>query len=178
EAEGRAVVADVVPVEELLVVVEDPAGPPGPEVRGVVGDGVPPGLAERVAEGEPIAGDELVVALVAIDPQPRLQGGVGEPADPAEGRGGQPGALGGPAGPGQRGGVPAQDGVDSRREAPTPDGDLPVAFDDGDDDVLAAQSGQQIRGGDGGLGVAAVDGPPENTRVVDRCPGGAHLRVG
>ena len=45
---------------------------------------------------------------------------------------------------GQRGGALAQDGVDAGREARAPDGDLPVALDEGDDDVLAAQSGQQV----------------------------------
>ncbi len=54
----------------------------------------------------------------------------------------------------------AQDGVDARREARTLDGDLPVAFDEDDEDVLAAQAGQQVRSGDGGLGVGAAGGLP------------------
>src|SRR6202042_3920262 len=67
-AEGRAAVADLVPIEDLVVVVEVRAGPPDLVVRGVVGDGVPPGLAEGVAEREPLAGQELAVPLVAVDP--------------------------------------------------------------------------------------------------------------
>jgi hypothetical protein len=69
----------------------------------------------------------------------------------------------------------AQDGVDAGGEAGALDGDLPVAFDEVDDDVLAAQSGQQAGGGDGGLGVAAADGLPEDARVGQRCLGEADL---
>src|SRR6185437_9094848 len=105
-------------------------------------------------------------------------GGVREPADPAGGRGAGPGALRGPTGARQRAGLLAQDGIDARREAGTPDGDLPVAFDEDDEDVLAAQSGQQVRSGDGGLGVRAVDGLPEDTRVGERCLSGAYLLDG
>src|ERR1019366_5381554 len=109
------------------------------------------GLVEGVAEGEPAAGDKLGIPLCGVDPQPRLQGGVGELADPAEARGGDPGALRGPAGARQWGGTLAQDGVDAGGEAGALDSGLPVAFDEGDDDILAAQSGEQVRSGDVGF---------------------------
>ena len=100
-AEGRAVVADVVPVVELVEVVEPRAGRPDGVVLGAVAHGAPAGLVEGVAEGEPAAGDQLGIPQFGVDPQPRLQGGVGELADPAEARGGDPGAPRGPAGAGQ-----------------------------------------------------------------------------
>ena len=177
-AEGRAVVADVEPVVKLVVVVEPRARRPGVIVSGVVADSAPAALVEGVAEGEPAAGDELGIPLLAVNPQPRLQGGVRELADPAEAGGGDPGALRGPAGAGQRGGALAQECVDARGEAGALDGDLPVAFDEGDDDVLAAQSGEQVRSGDTGLGIGAADEPREMTLVADRSLGGAHLRDG
>src|SRR6185437_3218815 len=103
---------DVLRVVELRVVVELRARAPGLIVRRVVADGAPPGLVEGVAEGEPLAAGQLVVPLVAVDPQPRLERGMGQPADPAERRGGEPGTLRGPAGPAQRGLALAQHGVD------------------------------------------------------------------
>ena len=177
-AEGRAVVAHVAPVVKLVVVVELRAGRPGDVVLGAVAHGAPAGLVEGVAEGEPAAGDQLGIPLLGVDPQPRLQGGVGELADPAEARGGEPGAPRGPAGVGQRGGAPAQEGVDAGREARALDGGLPVAFDEGDDDVLAAQSGEQVRSGDAGFGVGALDDPIETALVAERCLGVAHLPDG
>src|SRR5262249_1433556 len=140
--EFRAVVADVATVVDLVEVVKGLAGIPGAFVSGGIDDGAPAGLVEGVAEGEPSAVDQLGIPLVGVDPQPRLQGGVAEPAEPAEAGGCDEGTPRGPAGVGQRGGSPAQDGVDAGREARALDGDLPVAFDEGDDDVLAAQSGQ------------------------------------
>src|SRR5215469_1894490 len=104
-------------VVDLAEMVEGCAGWPDGVVFGAVADGAPAGLVEGVAEGEPAAGDQLVIPQVGVDPQPRLQGGVGELADPAEARGGDPGAACGPAGSGQRGGALAQEGVDAGREA-------------------------------------------------------------
>ena len=69
-AEGWAAVADVEPVVELVVVVKVRAGFPGRVVRWVVGDRVPPGLVEGVAESEPLAGEELAIPLIAVNPQP------------------------------------------------------------------------------------------------------------
>src|SRR5262249_34328095 len=177
-AEHRAAVADVVPVVEMVVMVEGSGKRPGVSVSGGVDDGTPARLVEGVAEGEPAAVDQLGIPLRGVDPQPRLQGGVDEPADPPEGGGGKPGAPRGPAAAGQRGGAPAQDGVDAGREARALNGDLPVAFDEGDEDVLAAQSREQVRSGDGGFGVAGVDDLLETTRVAERCLSGAHLRNG
>src|SRR5260221_10070065 len=97
---------------------------------------------------------------------------------PAEARGGDPGALRGPAGAGQRRGAAAQEGVNAWGEACALDGDLSVAFDEGDDDVLAAQSGEQVRSGDAGLGIGAVDELREMALVAERSLGGAHLRDG
>src|SRR4029077_19778828 len=150
-AEGRAVVADVEPVVDLVEVVEPRAGWPDGVVLGAVADGAPAGLVEGVAEGKPVAGDQVGIPQFGVDPQSRLQGGVGELADPAEAWGGDPGAPRGPAGPGQCGGAPAQDGVDAAGETRALNGDLPVAFDEVDDDVLAAQSGEQVRSGDAGF---------------------------
>src|SRR5690349_17327620 len=79
---------------------------------------------------------------------------------------------------GQHGVLLAQDGVDARREARTPDGDLPVAFDEDDEDVLAAQPGQQVRSGDGGFGVGTAGGLGEPARVAARRLEGMHLRDG
>src|SRR5271170_2919209 len=70
EAESRAAVADVELVVELVVVVKVRAGCPVPVVSRVVGDRVPSGLVEGVAEGEPLAGEELVIPLLAINPEP------------------------------------------------------------------------------------------------------------
>src|SRR5215470_16137003 len=115
--------------------VKGAAGWPVVGILREVADGAPAGLVEGVAEGEPAAADQLGIPLNGVYPQPGLQGGVGEPADTAEGRGGEPGAPRGPASAGQRGGAPAQEGVDVGGEARPPDSDLPVAFDEGDDDV-------------------------------------------
>ena len=70
----------------------------------------------------------------------------------------------------------AQDGVDAGGEVRALDGDLPVAFDEGDDDVLAAQSGEQVRSGDAGFRVGAVEDLLETALVAERCLGVAHLR--
>ena len=75
-------------------------------------------------------------------------------------------------------GAPAQDGVDAGREAAALNGDLPVAFDESDDDVLAAQSGEQVRSGDAGFRVGVVEGLLETALVAERCLGVAHLRDG
>ena len=100
-AEGRAAVADVIPVVELVEVVEGGAGRPDGVVLGAVAHGAPAGLVEGLGEGEPVAGDQLGVPQFVVDPQPRQQGGVGELADPAEARGVDPGGPRGPAGAGQ-----------------------------------------------------------------------------
>src|SRR5260221_11319599 len=113
-------------------------------LRGGGADGAPARFVEAVGGGERGAAEESGIPFFGVDPQPGLQGGVDEQAEPAEGRGGEPGALRGPAGAGQRGGASAQDGVDAGREGRPLDGDLPVAFDKDDDDVLAAQSGEQV----------------------------------
>src|SRR5262249_30647091 len=155
-AEGWAVVADVEAVVELLVVVEGWAGGPGVVVRGGGGDGGPAGPVGGVAGGGPAAGGQPgQPGFGGWPPRPPPGGGGGAAA---VGRGGEPGAVRGPAGVSQRGGALAQDGVDAGGEGRALNGDLPVAFDEGDDDVLAAQSGEQVRGGDAGFGVGGVDG--------------------
>ena len=88
-AELRARVADVAAVVDLVVVVERRSLRPVLLVRRHVGDRPPARALERVAEGEAVARDELVVALLVVDPQPGLQGGVGQPADAAERRRGE-----------------------------------------------------------------------------------------
>ena len=79
----------------------------------------------------------------------------------------------------------ASEAVLRRRTASTPreklralNGDLPVAFDEVDDDVLAAQSGEQVCSGDAGFRVGAVQGLLETALVAERCLGVAHLRDG
>ena len=114
--EGRAAVADVAPVVELVVVVERRPLRPRPVVRRHVADGPPPGALERLAEREAIAPDELVVAPLAVDPDARLQGGVRQPADAAERRRGEEGAAGREAGGLQLPRPRVEDGVDLRRE--------------------------------------------------------------
>ena len=94
-AELRPGVADVVLVVELVVVIEGRSLGPAVVVRRDVADRAPARSLERIAEREPVAGDELVVALLVVDPEPGLQGGVREPADAAERRRGQERATGG-----------------------------------------------------------------------------------
>ena len=96
--ELRAAIPDVAPVVDLVVVVERRPLRPVPVVRRHVVDGPPPGPLERLAEREAVARDELVVAPLAVDPDPRLQRGVRQPADAAERRRGEAAAPGGEAG--------------------------------------------------------------------------------
>ena len=164
-AELRAGVPDVPGVVELVVVVERALRP----VVGVgryVADRPPSRLFEGVTQGEAVAGDEGVVTLLAVDPQPRLQGRMGQPADRAERRRGEEGAPGGEPGGLQCAGPRVQDGVDPRREARTLHSDAPVALDEGEDDVLAAQAGQQVIGGDSPEGIACRR-PREGMLVPD-----------
>ena len=96
--EPGAVITDVAPVVDLVVVVERRPLRPVPVVRRHVVDGPPPGPLERLAEREAVGLDELVVAPLAVDPDPRMQGGVRQPAGAAERRRGEEGAPGGEAG--------------------------------------------------------------------------------
>ena len=96
-AEARAAVADVAAVVDLVVAVEGRALRPRPLVGRHRADRAPPGALERAGEGEAVALDELVVAPLGADPDPRLQGGVRQPAEPAEGRRGEEGAARGEA---------------------------------------------------------------------------------
>ena len=89
EAELRALVPDVVPVVVLVEAVEGPSLGPGIPVRRHVDDRPPPGPRERRGQREPVAREQLVVALLAVDPQPGVERRVGQPADPAERRRGQ-----------------------------------------------------------------------------------------
>ena len=154
QAEARAAVADVAAVVDLVVVVEARALRPRPLVRRVLDDRPPPGALERPAEGEAVALDELVVAPLGADPDPRLQGGVRQPAEPAEGRRGEEGAARGEASRPQLRGALVEHGVDPGREGRALHRDLPVALDEQQEDVLAAQAGQQPVAGSGAEAVA------------------------
>ena len=74
--------------------------------------------------------DELVVAPLAVDPDPRLQGGVRQPAEAAEGRRGEEGAARGEAGGPQLRVAPVEHGVDAGRERRVLDRDPAVALDE------------------------------------------------
>ena len=89
QAEARAAVAEVATVVDLVVAVEGRALRPRPPVRRDSGDRPPPRALERRGEREAIVLDELVVPALAVDPHPRLQGGVRQPAEAAEGRRGE-----------------------------------------------------------------------------------------
>ncbi len=141
--EARAAVADVAAVVELVVVVEGRAFRPGPLVRRIDTDRTPPCTLERHAEGEAVAPDELVVAPLRADPNARLQGGVRQPAEPAESRRREERAARGEAARPQLRSALAEHGVDTGREGRALDRDLPVALDEQEEDVLAAQAGQE-----------------------------------
>ena len=154
QAEARAAVADVAAVVDLVVVVEARPFRPRALVHRVVDHRPPAGALERPAQGEAVALDELVVAALGADPDPRLQGGVRQPAEPAEGRGGEEGAARREASRPQLCGALVEDGVDPRREGRALDRDPPVALDEQQQDVLAAQARQQPVAGSGAEAVA------------------------
>ena len=120
QAEARAAVAEVAAVVDLVVVVVAEALRPRPVVRRHVADRPPPGALERRGEGEAVVLDELVVAPLAVDPDPRLQGGVRQPAEAAEGRRGEERAARGEAGGPQLRGAPVEHGVDARARRTSP----------------------------------------------------------
>ncbi len=146
-AEARAAVSDVAPVVDLVVVVEGRPRRPCAVVRRHVIDGSPPGPSERLAEREAVGLDELVVAPLAVDPDARLHGGVRQPADAAERRRGEEAAPRREAGGLQPPGSAGENGIDLGRERGALDRDLAVALDEREDDVLAAQAGQQLVAG-------------------------------
>ena len=172
--ELRAAIADVAPVVELVVVVERRPLRPGPVVRRHVADGPPAGALERPAEREAVALDELVVAQLVVDPDARLQGRVRQPAEAAERRRGEEGAAGGEAGGLQSPGPLVESGVDPRRERGALDRDLAVALDEHEQDVLAAQAGQQPVARRAAEAVVA-DLVGEDRVVLDAGPHRAHL---
>src|SRR5256885_2377348 len=98
-----------------------------------------------------VALDDVVVAQLVVDPQPGLQGGVGQPADAAEGGRPEVAAPGREPGRAQPLGTRVEDRIDSGRERRAFYGGPAVALDEDDDDILPAETGQQIFGG----GVAA-----------------------
>ncbi len=94
-------IADLIAVVDLVVVVERLPLWPRAVVRWIVVDGPPPGLLERLGEREALGRYQLVVAVLVVDPEPRLQAGVRQPADAAVRRRGEEAAAGGEAGAGQ-----------------------------------------------------------------------------
>ncbi len=143
QAEVRAAVAEVAPVVDLVVAVEGRALGP----RAVVGrhdaDRPPPGALEGAGEREAVVADELVVAPLAVDPDPRLHRGVRQPAEAAERRRGEERAARGEAGGLQLRVALLEHLVDLGRERGVLDRDPPVALDEHEQDVLAPQAGQQ-----------------------------------
>ena len=171
QAEVRAAVAEVAAVVDLVVAVEGRALRPRPPVRRHRGDRPPPGALERPREREAVVLDELVVAPLAVDPDPRLQGGVRQPAEAAEGRRGEEGAARGEAGGRQLRGALVEHGVDPGGVL---DRDLPVALDEDEQDVLAAQAGQQPVAG-GGAEAVAGDLAGEDLVILQAGPHRLHL---
>src|SRR5215207_550215 len=140
QAEARAAVAEVAAVVDLVVVVESRALWPRPAVTRHGTDRPPPGALERTGEREVVVLDELVVPPLAVDQDPRLQGGMREPAKAAEGRRGEESAARGETGGPQLCGAPLERGVDAGREGRVLDRDPAVALDEHEQDVLAPQA--------------------------------------
>ena len=111
QAEARAAVAEVAAVVDRVVAVVARALRPRPAVRRHDADRPPAGALERPREGEAVVLDELVVPPLAVDPDPRLQGGVRQPAEAAERRRGEEGAARGEAGGPQLRGAPVEHGA-------------------------------------------------------------------
>ena len=146
EAELRAAIPEVVALQDLRVVVEGVAVRPGAVGRRHVGDRPPPGAPERGGERETFAPGQRGIAPGAVDPDSRLERGVGEPAASAVRRGGEPTAPGREA-VGRELLVAGFDELgDGRRERRSLDGHLPVALDEHEQDVLAAQSLEEPAG--------------------------------
>jgi hypothetical protein len=143
QAELRAAVAEVAAVVDPVVLVEGPARRPVAVVARHVADRPPAGALERPGQGEAVGLDDLVVAPLAVDLDPRLHGGVRQPAEAAEGRRGQEAAARGEARRPQLRVAPVQHGVDRGRDGRALDRSLTVALDEHEQDVLAAQAGQQ-----------------------------------
>src|SRR5205807_8920835 len=102
---------------------------------------------------EAVGGDELVIAALAVGPDAGLQGGVREPADPAEARRVYESATSGEARAPKLPGPPVEKGVDGWREGGPLDRDPPVGLDEHEQDVLAAQRGQQPAAGRAAEGI-------------------------
>jgi hypothetical protein len=105
-----------------------------------------------------------------------------EPAEAAEGRRGDEGASRGEAGGPQLRAAPPEHGVDPGRDRGVLDGHPAVALDEHDQDVLAAEAGEQPVAGSGGEAVvgdlagegrAARQRGPHVLDLVDRQAGGA-----
>ena len=150
QAEARAAVADVAAVVDLVVAVEALALRPRALVRRVLGDRPPAGAPERLAEGEAVALDELVVAAAGCrSGSPTAGWSAPASSSPPKVdevrkalREEKPGAL-------QLRGAAVEHGVDPGREGRALHRDLPVALDEQEQDVLAAQAGQQPVAGRG-----------------------------
>ena len=120
QAEARAAVAEVAAVVDLVVVVEGRALRPCPAVSRHGADRPPPGALERPGERDAVLPCDLVVSPLAVDRDPRLQGGMREPAQAAEGGRCEEGAARGEAGRPQLCGAPLEHGVDPGRERTSP----------------------------------------------------------
>ena len=178
-AEHRSVVADVAPVVQLVVVVERGARDPRFVVGRDVADRAPARLLERIAQRVAVAGHQLVVALLVVHPETGLQRRVREPADAAERGGREERTARLRSRPlRQRGRAAAQHGVDGGRERGALHGDLAVALHERDDHVLAAQTGEQLRGRDAGVWVGRMDRVLELLLVTHARLGVVHLRGG
>ena len=148
-AERRALVTEVEPAVDLVVVVEGRSLRPRPVVGGVDADGAPARLAEGAAERAPVAGHELVVARLGCRSTAPTAGSRERASCRHRRRGSRSRRCApGQSGLGQPRGAAAQDGGDAGSDIGALDGDLPVALDEDDEDVLAAQAGQRVRHGE------------------------------
>src|SRR4029079_12285333 len=98
QAEAGAVVAEAAAIVDRVIVVVAEALRPTAVIRRHHADGPPAGALEGRGEREAVVRDELVVRPLAVDPDPRLEGGMRQPAEAAERRRGQEGAVRGEAG--------------------------------------------------------------------------------
>ena len=174
DAEARAAVAEVAAVVNPVVVVEGRALWPRSAVPRHGADRPPSGALERPGEGEAVVVDELVVTSLAVDPDPRLHGGMRKPAEATEGGRGEEGAARGEAGGLQLCGAPLERAVDAGREGRVLDRDPSVALDEHEQDVLAPQACQQPVAGSGAEAVVG-DLAGEHRSIRQAGPHGLHL---
>lgn len=111
------------------------------------------GLLEVAGEGRALAGGEVQVPLLVLDPQAGQEGGVRHPAAGARHGGLQPAAARREPGRLERRVALLEGRVDLGCHRRVVDRHAAVALDEGEHDVLAVQPGQELVGRRGGEGV-------------------------